>query len=123
MALGIGGVALKVIAWSFDFTVQWSLIISAVAAAVATRAWGTHKLRRQAYLSRLNMLLYWHNVANNRGLLTLIADRAEEEAFKETLLVFAFLHAAKEPMHEFFNVGQETLPSEAEGKVLIRSIH
>lgn len=35
--------------------------------------------------------LYFHNLANNRGVLTLLVDRAEEEDIKEELLLYNYL--------------------------------
>lgn len=46
---------------------------------------------RNHYMMVLAQNLYFHNLANNRGVLTLLADRAEEEDIKEDLLLYGFL--------------------------------
>lgn len=50
---------------------------------------------RNRYMMVLAQNLYFHNLANNRGVLTLLADRAEEEDIKEDLLLYAFLAGDK----------------------------
>ena len=54
---------------------------------------------RNHYMMVLAQNLYFHNLANNRGVLTLLADRAEEEDIKEDLLLYGFLagHAGPRP--------------------------
>ncbi len=47
--------------------------------------------QRTKYMMLLAQKLYFHNLANNRGVLTLLVDRAEEEEVKEALLVYYFL--------------------------------
>lgn len=47
--------------------------------------------QRNEYMMTLAQNLYFHNLANNRGVLTLLVDRAEEEDFKEEALLYAFL--------------------------------
>ena len=43
--------------------------------------------QRNKYMMLMSQKLYFHNLANNRGVLTLLADRAEEEDVKEMLLL------------------------------------
>lgn len=47
--------------------------------------------QRNEYMMTLAQNLYFHNLANNRGVLTLLVDRAEEEDIKEEILLYAFL--------------------------------
>lgn len=47
--------------------------------------------QRNEYMMTLAQNLYFHNLANNRGVLTLLVDRAEEEDTKEELLLYCFL--------------------------------
>ncbi len=47
--------------------------------------------QRNEYMMTLAQNLYFHNLANNRGVLTLLVDRAEEEDTKEELLLYNFL--------------------------------
>ena len=47
--------------------------------------------QRTKYMMLLAQKLYFHNLASNRGVLTLLVDRAEEEEIKETILLYNFL--------------------------------
>lgn len=47
--------------------------------------------QRNEYMMTLAQNLYFHNLANNRGVLTLLVDRAEEEDIKEEMLLYCFL--------------------------------
>jgi hypothetical protein len=46
---------------------------------------------RNRYMMELVQKLYFHNISNNQGALTLLVDEAEEEDIKEDALLFAFL--------------------------------
>lgn len=54
--------------------------------------------QRTKYMMVLAQNLYFHNLANNRGVLTLMADRAEEEAIKENILLYHFLAHSESPL-------------------------
>ncbi len=62
-----------------------------LAAVIAGRAWTSYKSKRNHYLASLATTLYFKTVANNRGVLTLLTDRAQDEEFKEALLAYTFL--------------------------------
>lgn len=47
--------------------------------------------QRNQYMMTLAQNLYFHNLADNRGVLTLLVDRAEEEDVKEEMLLYALL--------------------------------
>lgn len=47
--------------------------------------------QRNEYMMTLAQNLYFHNLANNRGVLTLLVDRAEEEDIKEEMLLYNYL--------------------------------
>lgn len=47
--------------------------------------------QRTQYMMVLAQNLYFHALADNRGVLTLMCDRAEEEDFKEEALLYAYL--------------------------------
>ena len=53
--------------------------------------------QRNQYMMVLAQNLYFHSLADNRGVLTLLTDRAEEEDMKEDLLLYCVL--AKEQVH------------------------
>jgi hypothetical protein len=46
---------------------------------------------RNRYMMELVQKLYFHNISNNQGVLTLLLDEAEEEDIKEDALLYAFL--------------------------------
>ena len=54
--------------------------------------------QRNQYMMVLAQNLYFHNLADNRGVLTLLTDRAEEEDVKEEILLYSLI--AKEPLLE-----------------------
>ncbi|XP_033754224.1 transmembrane protein 143-like [Pecten maximus] len=72
---------------------NWTLGLTGVTLAVGGTMYFRYQNRRNAYLAELFQMLYTNNIANNRGLLTLVVDRAEDESFKEALLVYSFLLA------------------------------
>lgn len=53
--------------------------------------------KRNQYMVTMAQNLYLHALADNRGVMTLLGDRAAEEDFKEEVLLYSVL--AKEPMH------------------------
>lgn len=74
-----------------DLKVQWMWGGAGLAAVIAGRAWISYKNKRNQYLASLATTLYFKTVANNRGVLTLLTDRAQDEEFKEALLAYVFL--------------------------------
>lgn len=93
MTVAMAGVIAKIVTFLAALSVDAMLIATAVGGLIAARGWNVYKNKRNAYLVDLSRLLYFKNVANNRGLLALLVDRAEDESFKEALLVYAFLLA------------------------------
>ncbi|HBS26267.1 MAG TPA: DUF3754 domain-containing protein [Gammaproteobacteria bacterium] len=53
--------------------------------------------QKNKYMMVLAQKLYFHNLANNRGVLTLMTDRAEEEEIKESFLLYHFLASETDP--------------------------
>jgi hypothetical protein len=53
---------------------------------------------RNKYMMQLAQSLYFQSLANNRGALTLLIDRAEEEDIKEDALLYSLI--VKEPVHK-----------------------
>lgn len=87
------GVIAKIVTVLATMNVDFTLIGTAVGGLIAARGWNMYKNKRNRYLVDLSRLLYFKNVANNRGLLALLVDRAEDESFKEALLAYSFLLA------------------------------
>ena len=56
--------------------------------------------QRTKYMMVLAQNLYFHNLANNRGVLTLLSDRAEEEDIKEELLLYTYLCQYEVPQRQ-----------------------
>ena len=74
-----------------NLELQWVWGGVGLAILAAARAWTGYKNKRNYYLANLATTLYYKTIANNRGVLTLLTDRAQDEAFKEALLAYAFL--------------------------------
>lgn len=74
-----------------NFKIQWIWGGVGLAVLMAGRAWVSYKNKRNYYLANLATTLYFKTVANNRGVLTLLTDRAQDEEFKEALLAYTFL--------------------------------
>ncbi|XP_038078717.1 transmembrane protein 143-like [Patiria miniata] len=98
-AIAIGSLSLLVkgVTLLADIKLDWTLITASVTGLMALSAWNKYKNRRTRYMMQLSRTLYFKNVANNRGVLTLLVDRAQEETFKEALLTYAFLLAERPP--------------------------
>ena len=96
-AIALTGVLAKVVTWLAHMHVEWTLILTGVTGLVGIQAWTTYKNRHLSYVNDHSRMLYFKNIANNRGLLTLLVDRAEDEIFKETLLTYTFLLTSRPP--------------------------
>lgn len=73
--------------------VNWTLGFAAITGLLGLNGYLTYKSRKGSYLSKLNTTLYYKNIANNRGLISLVIDRAEDESFKEALLAYSFINS------------------------------
>ncbi|CAL1547550.1 unnamed protein product [Lymnaea stagnalis] len=85
------GVLAKVVTVLASLHVDWTLALTLVTGSIGFRIWSSYKNRRNAYLLDVSRTLYFKNIANNKGLLTLLVDRAEDESLKEAILTYAFL--------------------------------
>lgn len=112
VVIGASAIAMRSLPMLAD-KVQWSWIGLGLAGLVASRAWIGYKNKRNHYLVNLSRTLYYKSVAHNRGVLTLLADRALDEEFKEAILAYIFLlsplnrrgipgtqHTAEEPRYD-----------------------
>ncbi|KAL3858773.1 hypothetical protein ACJMK2_009026 [Sinanodonta woodiana] len=93
ISLGIGFISIvtKIVTILAEMNTNWVVILTGATCLTAVQSWTQYKNKRNKYLADLNRLLYYKNIANNQGLLALLVDRAEDESFKEALLVYAFL--------------------------------
>lgn len=87
------GILAKFITVLAKMTVNWMLGFAAITGLFGLRGFIAYQNKKSKYLSTLNSMLYYKNIANNRGLITLIADRAEDESFKEALLSYSLIHS------------------------------
>lgn len=92
-----GGVIAKIIAVLASVNVDWMLLITLAAGTIGAQAWKSYMDRRNAYLTDVSRTLYFKNVTNNRGLLAMLVDRAEDEIFKQALLSYTFLLTTRTP--------------------------
>ena len=97
VGIAVTGVIAKIVTMLAHVTVDWTLVVTGITGLIGVRAWTVYKNRRNKYLVDLSRMLYFKNIANNRGLITLLVDRAEDESFKEALLTYTFLLASRAP--------------------------
>lgn len=86
--VSVVGTATKVLAATNPITLAGALI---GLVAVIFRQVMSFFNQRTRYMMVLAQNLYFHNLANNRGVLTLLVDRAEEEDIKEEMLLYSYL--------------------------------
>ncbi|EDO34533.1 predicted protein, partial [Nematostella vectensis] len=91
LGIGVASIAIKLITFLADYKFSWIYIATALTGIMALRAWTMYKNKRNSYLVDLSRTLYFKSIANNRASLILIADRAEDEVFKSTVIAYSFL--------------------------------
>jgi hypothetical protein len=89
--LGTTVIAAKMIAIASDYKLDLAWIGMGIAGLIGARGWIGYKNKRNKYLANLSRTLYFKTISNNRGVLTLLTDRGQDEEFKECLLAYAFL--------------------------------
>ena len=94
LAIGMTSIVVKLVSFLADYKIDSMYIAVAIAGVVGLRALTLYKNKRNSYLVNLSRVLYFKSIANNRALLTLVVDRAEDETFKGCLLAYAFLQAS-----------------------------
>ena len=91
VAVGSCMVGMRGVPTLASYHLHWTWVGLGLAALAGTRAWVGYRNKRNKYLANLAATLYFKTVANNRGVLTLLADRAVDEEFKEAFLAYVFL--------------------------------
>ena len=91
VVLGSSMIGLKSLPMLASYQLHWTWVGLGLAGLVGARAWAGYRNKRNKYLANLAATLYFKTVANNRGVLTLLADRAVDEEFKEAFLAYVFL--------------------------------
>ncbi|XP_053391505.1 transmembrane protein 143-like [Mercenaria mercenaria] len=119
VSIAVMGIVAKIVTLLASMNVDWMLILSGVTGLAAVQSWTIYKNKRNRYLADLSRLLYFKNVANNRGLLALLVDRAEDESFKEALLVYTFL-LANRPSTMYDKRSIEMSPAELGGLTAVQ---
>lgn len=94
-AVGVVGAAAKVIAATNPITL--GLAVFGIGGMFVRQASNVIS-QRNRYMMTLARNLYFHSLADNRSVITLLANRAEEEDIKEEMLLYTVL--AKERVHE-----------------------
>jgi hypothetical protein len=94
VGVGVFGTATKIAVASNPYTLVGAL---AGLGGVAVRQASAFINQRNRYMVVLAQNLYFHAMADNRGVMTLLADRAAEEDVKEEMLLYSVL--AKEQVN------------------------
>ena len=74
-----------------NLKLDWTWVGLGVAGLIGARGWMGYKNKRNKYMVNLSRTIYFKMVSNNRGVVTLLTDRAQDEEFKEALLAYVFL--------------------------------
>lgn len=91
-----GGTLASIVTTASKLALVFSNPVKAIGAlvgliAVVIRQAKKFLTQKNQYMMTLAQNLYFHTLADNRGVLTLLADRAEEEDVKEEMLLYALL--------------------------------
>ena len=95
LTIGLTAAVIKLITLMADHQVGLLPIATVTAVVLLARTWSVYKSRRNKYLADLTQTLYFKSMANNRALLTLVVDRAEDEAYKSAMLAYSFVRASR----------------------------
>lgn len=101
VGIAVVSIVVKVFMVLVEYNFDWSLLVTLLTGLISVRVWTVYKNKRNKYLVKLSRILYYKNLANNRSLLTLLVDRAEDESYKEALLVYFFLLTSRDPLNAF----------------------
>lgn len=124
LTIGITTAAVKLVTLMADHHVGLLPIATGATCLLLARTWSVYNRRRNKYLADLTQTLYFKSMANNRALLTLVVDRAEDEAYKSAVLTYSFIRASsrlslseESPSDEEYTDGitSEELKSQIEG--------
>lgn len=88
LGMGIAGAMTKLAVAATPFGIAGSVVAFG---GVAARQVASFVGQRNKYMMKMAQNLYFHSMADNRGVLTLLADRAAEEDVKEELLLYSVL--------------------------------
>ena len=94
LGMGAVGTVSKIAVASNPYTLVMALV---GLGGVAARQASNFINQRNRYMVVMARNLYFHSMADNRGVMTLLADRAAEEDIKEEMLLYAML--ARQPVN------------------------
>ena len=94
LSIGITTAVVKLITLMADHQVGVLPIATVITVLLLARTWSVYTSRRNKYLADLTQTLYFKSMANNRALLTLVVDRAEDEVYKAAMLAYSFIRAS-----------------------------
>ena len=86
--------SVKMLATVAYVNLHYSVAVMALLGLFCFHTWLRYSAKRNLYLANLSQFLFYKSIAHNRGVLTLLSDRAQDEEFKEMLLAYTFLLAA-----------------------------
>lgn len=89
VGMGIAGAASK-LALIFTNPIIAIGAVASIGAVVFRQVMGFFN-QKQRYMVKMAQNLYFHSLADNRGVMTLLADRAAEEDVKEEILLYSVL--------------------------------
>ncbi|XP_067936843.1 transmembrane protein 143-like [Watersipora subatra] len=117
MAIGLTGLAFlsKLVTVLAKISVSWPLVMAGFTSLLGVKGYWAYRSRCNNYMAALNKTLYYKNIANNRSLLTLVIDRAQDKTFKETLLTYTFVQALSRGDNHGY------LPSEQAHRLLLQT--
>ncbi|XP_065052410.1 transmembrane protein 143-like isoform X1 [Rhopilema esculentum] len=78
-----------------DLKLETSLVFAISSVLILARNIAFYKRMRNRHVLDISQTLYFKSVASNHALLALIIDRAEDEIYKLSLLIYAILHQIK----------------------------
>ena len=94
---GVVGAASKIVAATNPITL--AIALGGLVGVVFRQVMSFFNTRNK-YMLALSQRLYFHSLADNRGVLTLLVDRGEEEDIKEEMLLYTFLLSHTMPAHD-----------------------
>ena len=89
--IGALTVIIKFLSAFTNYKLHWTYVLGGVTFVLALKTWNAYKNKRNNHLAHQTKLLYFKTIANNRALLNLIVDRAEDEVFKAVILSYVFI--------------------------------
>ena len=101
VGIAVVSIVAKVLLVVVEYNFDWSLLVTLLTGLIGVRVWTVYNNKRNKYMVKLSRMLYYKNLANNRSLLTLLVDRAEDESYKEAILVYFFLLTSRDPINAF----------------------